>query len=183
MLRTALILFAFGALVGNVYNSFHAFSGTIPITAVHSNPLLDWRSYLLFGFAGLSIGMLTLLFDRLRKKTNASSWPKAIGAIALLGVFYLFSACTFLSNTAIFIILLFGFMLSWALYDKSGDAILAAMLVAIVGSAAEIAQVHYESYQYARPEVLGVTYWLPLLYCIASITTGQLARASVSASK
>ena len=181
MLRTAFILSLFGALIGNAYNSLHAFSGTIPVTVVHTNPLLDWQSYLLFGFAGLTIGGLTLLIDKWRGKSNPVSWSSAISAIAFLGVFYLLSACMFLSNTVLFIILLSGFILSWALYDRSGDAILAALLVAIAGSTAEIAQVYYHCYYYARPQVLGVPYWLPLLYLIASITTGQLARASRSA--
>jgi hypothetical protein len=178
ILRTAVVLFLFGALLGNAYNSLHAYSGAIPITSIHTNPLIDWQSYLLFGFAGLSIGMLTLLFDhKLRKKAPAATWRNALGALALLGIFYVISACMFLSNATILLILIGGFLLSVWLYDRHGLALLAALIVAIIGTSAEILQVYFHSYYYARPEVMGVCWWLPLLYGIASITTGQLARA------
>jgi hypothetical protein len=176
--RTIAVLFLFGAIVGNGYNSLHAHLGTLPITASHPSPLTDWSSYLLFGFAAVGIGMLTLLFDhKLRKESRVTSWLNAIGALALLGMFYFLSACMFLSNTAIFIILAVGFVLSVLLYDRHGYALLAALLIAIIGTTAEVLQVYYHSYYYARPQIMGVTYWLPLLYGMSSITTGQLARA------
>ncbi|MCW3125466.1 MAG: hypothetical protein JWO03_1124 [Bacteroidetes bacterium] len=181
MWRTALALFLFGAIVGNGYNSLHAFMGAIPITDVHSNPLMDWSSYLLFGFAGVSIGMLTIFFDKnLRKESLVANWKNAIASMLLLGVFYFLSACMFISNSVILMILIGGFILSSLLFDRHGYAILAAVLVAIFGTAAEVLQVHYHSYYYARPEIFGVTYWLPFLYGISSITTGQLARALTS---
>ena len=180
MLRTILILFAFGALLGNGFNSMHAYSGTIPITPIHISPLLDWSSYLLFGFAGVSIGLLTLLFDRLGRVKPIVSWTKAIGALRLLGFFYLCSACMFLTNTMILLTLIFGAIVSLYLYDRSINAVAAAILVAIVGTSTEIYFVHSGMYYYSRPQVMGVTYWLPFLYVISSVTTGQLARASVS---
>jgi hypothetical protein len=178
MWRTALILFLFGALVGNAYNSFHAFSGTIPVTLIHINPLLDWSSYLLFGFAGLSIGLLTLFFDKIfKRKIPKVTALNVAGALLFLGLFYFSSACMFLSNTIIILILAIGFILSVILYDRSGTALLAAVIVAIVGTSAEMYFVHSGMYYYSRPQILGVAYWLPLLYGIASVTTGQLARA------
>jgi hypothetical protein len=180
MWRTILILFVFGALVGNGFNSLHAYSGTLPITPIHISPLLDWSSYLLFGFAGVSIGLLTLLFDKVRNHKPAVTWAKAAGALALLGVFYLCSACMFLSNTLILVILICGSALSLFLYDRSISAILAVVLVAIAGTGAEMYFVHSGMYYYARPQVMGVTFWLPFLYAISSVTTGQLARATVS---
>ena len=180
MWRTILILFAFGALLGNGFNSMHAFSGTIPITPIHISPLLDWTSYLLFGFAGVSIGLVTLLFDRLGRVKPVVSWTKALGALALLGFFYLCSACMFLSNTVILVTLIFGSIVLLYMYDHSINAIIAAILIAIVGTSAEIYFVHSGMYYYARQEVMGVTYWLPFLYVISSVTTGQLARATVS---
>ena len=86
----------------------------------------------------------------------------------------------FLPNTLIFFVLAGGFILSVFLYDRSGYALLAALLVAIAGTTAEVLQVYYHLYYYARPQVMGVTYWLPLLYGLSSITTGQLARALAS---
>jgi hypothetical protein len=184
MFRTIVILFLFGTLLGNAFNSFHAFSGTIPVTAVHINPLLDWSSYLLFGAASVSIGLLTLLFDKtLHKSLPVVTWPNALGALGLLGVFYLSSACIFLGNALILLILIFGFILAVLLYDRSLSALLAALLIAIVGTAAEIYFVHSGMYYYARPQIMGVTYWLPFLYGISSVATGQLARALASDSK
>jgi len=178
VMRTTAGLFLFGALGGNLYNSFHAFSGTIPVTPEHINPLLDWTSYLLFGFAGVAIGLVTIAFDRfLRKAGPQASWPNALSAVALLGVFYALSACIFLSNNLILLILIFGAALCWWLYDRSWQALLAAVLVAISGTAAEITMVHLNIYYYSRPQFMGVAYWLPFLYCIASVATGQLARA------
>ncbi|MFI5206149.1 MAG: hypothetical protein ACHQVK_04370, partial [Candidatus Paceibacterales bacterium] len=113
MLRTILALFIFGATIGNGYNSFHAYSGTIPITATHANPLLDWSSYLLFGFAGVGVGMVTIVLDKLfRKNLPTVTSLRAASAIIFLGVFYFSSACVFLSNTVILLILIFGFVLS-----------------------------------------------------------------------
>jgi hypothetical protein len=175
-MRTLLILFVFGALVGNLFNSFHAFSGTIPVTPTHLNPLLDWSSYVLFGFAGVFIGLVTIVFDKLRKDAPGSNWPKAIGACVLLGVFYFISACMFLSNDVILIILIFGFMFSVCLYDRSVFALMAALLVAIAGTAVEITLIDFKIYHYARPQVMGVALWLPFLYGIGSVATGQLAR-------
>lgn len=181
MLRTVIALFLFGAILGNGYNSLHAFMGAIPVTAIHTNPLLDWTSYLLFGFAGVSIGMLTLLFDRhLRKDSPEVLWQHALSSMLVLGVFYFLSACTFLTNTAILLIEIIGFVFCVWVYDRHGYAVIAAIIVAIIGTSAEVLQVHYQSYYYARPEVMGVTYWLPFLYAISSITTGQLARALAS---
>jgi hypothetical protein len=181
-MRTIIILFLFGALVGNGYNAFHAYSNTIPVTATHINPLLDWTSYLLFGFAAVAIGMLTIVFDKwLRGAVPYVSWRRAAGAIVFLGVFYFSSACIFLSNTVILFILIAGFVLCVALYDRSGTALLAAALVAIAGSLLEMFFVHSGMYYYARPQVLGVTWWLPFLYGIASVTTGQFARAVYTA--
>jgi energy-coupling factor transporter transmembrane protein EcfT len=101
---------------------------------------------------------------------------KALGGVGLLGVFYFLSACIFLSNNIILIILIFGFILAYLLYGQSRLALMAALLVAIAGTAAEISFVHVHWYYYSRPQIMGVTYWLPFLYGIASITTGQLAR-------
>jgi hypothetical protein len=177
-MRILIGLFLFGAIGGNLYNSFHAFSGTIPVTPEHINPLLDWTSYLLFGFAGVAIGLVTIVFDKiLRKEAPPVNWPAALGAVALLGVFYFVSACMFLSNTVILLILIFGFALSWWLYDRSWYALVAALLVALGGTAIEITLVHFNVYYYSRPQFMGVAYWLPFLYCIASVATGQLARA------
>ena len=177
-LRTILILFLFGAILGNAFNSMHAFSGAIPVTTVHSKPLVDWSSYLLFGFAGVSIGFLTLLFDRIFRKESQHTGPSnAISAMIMLGFFYFISACIFLSDTLIFFILTAGLILAMLLYDRHGLAFLAALIVAVIGTTAEIVQVNFHSYYYARPQIWGVTWWLPLLYGIASVTTGQLARA------
>jgi|GEM_PF-2776246 hypothetical protein len=177
-MRRIIGLFLFGAIGGNLYNSFHAFSGTIPVTPQHMNPLLDWTSYLLFGFAGVLIGLVTIAFDRfLRKTAPRPAWPNALGAVALLGVFYFISACMFLSNTVILIVLILGFALLWWLYDRTWYALLAALLVAAGGTAVEIILIHLNVYYYARPQFMGVAFWLPVLYCIASIATGQLARA------
>jgi hypothetical protein len=177
-LRIFIGLFLFGAIGGNLYNSFHAFSGTIPVTPTHINPLLDWTSYLLFGFAGVAIGMTTIVFDKfLRKTAPQPSWPNALSAVALLGVFYFLSACMFLANNAILLLLIFGFALIWWLYDRSWQALSAALLVAIAGTTVEITLVHFNVYYYSRPQFMGVAYWLPFLYCIASVATGQLARA------
>jgi hypothetical protein len=176
-MRTIVILFLFGALIGNAYNAFHAYSGTLPITPIHISPLLDWSSYLLFGLASVLIGMLTILFDRQSQETPQVSWQRAIGAIGLLGIFYFLSACIFLGNNTILLILIAGFVLFATLYDRSASAILAAVIVAVIGSSLEIFFVHSGMYYYARPQLFGVTYWLPLLYGIASIATGQLARA------
>ena len=171
-------LFILGALLGNACNSFHAFSGTIPVTPTHINPLLDWTSYLLFGFAGVAIGVVTLAFDKLfGRNVSSPGWLNAIGAGALLVVFYFISACMFLSNTAILLILILGFLLSWWMYDRTWLALLAALLVAIAGTTVEITLVHLDVYYYARPQFMGVTYWLPFLYGIANVATGQLARA------
>jgi hypothetical protein len=177
-MRRLIFLFIFGAFAGNLYNSFHAFSGTIPVTPTHINPLLDWTSYLLFGFAGMAIGLATILSDKfLRKNTPTASWPNAIGAGLFLGVFYFISACMFLSNTVILALLIFGFVLAVWFYDPSIYAVLTAAIVAIAGTAAEITMVHQNIYCYSRPQWLGVAYWLPFLYGIASIATGQIARA------
>ncbi len=176
-MRTIIGLFLLGAIGGNLYNSFHAFSGTIPVTPEHINPLLDWTSYLLFGFAGLIIGMVAIAFDKfLRDTAPQPGWPNALSAAALLGVFYFISACMFLSNSVILIILIFGAVLTWWLYDRTWQAILAALLVAAGGTAVEITLIHLNVYYYARPQFMGVAFWLPALYCIASIATGQLAR-------
>jgi hypothetical protein len=175
-MRTLLMLFVFGALIGNLFNSFHAFSGTIPVTPTHLNPLLDWSSYLLFGFAGVFIGLATIVFDKLRKDAPASNWPRAISACVLLGVFYFISACMFLSNNVISIILILGFLLSMWLYDRSVFALIAAFIVAIAGTAVEITLIDFKVYHYARPQVMGVAWWLPFLYGIGSIATSQLVR-------
>jgi hypothetical protein len=143
--------------------------------------LLDWSSYLLFGFAGLSIGMLNILIDYLFSNTPTMvSWTKALSGIGLLGIFYFTSACIFLSNNIILLILVFGFLLVFILYAPSGQALLAAVLVAIAGTSAEIYFVHTGMYYYSRPQFMGVTCWLPFLYGIASVTTGQFARLLAS---
>jgi hypothetical protein len=177
-LKTAVALFLFGAIVGNIFNSFHAFSGTIPVTPTHINPLLDWSSYLLFGFAGLSIGVVTLVHDKhLRNNPPGASWLNAIGACALLGVFYFISACMFLSNTTILIVLIAGFGLMLWIYDRSVFAISAAVIVAIGGTGIEIFFTNMNYYSYARPQFMGVTWWLPFLYGIGAVAAGQWARA------
>ncbi len=177
-MRTLLALFIFGAIIGNLYNSFHAFSGTIPVTPTHINPLLDWSSYLLFGFAGVAIGLATMICDKFfRKNPPSATWPNAIGAGLFLGIFYFISACMFLSNTIILIALIFGFILAWFIYDRSPYTLFTALIVAIAGTAAEITMVNQGVYCYSRPQLMGVAYWLPFLYGLASIATGQIARA------
>lgn len=177
LIRTILVLFVLGATFGNLFNSFHAFSGTIPVTPGHLNPLLDWSSYLLFGFAGLAIGSTTLFFDKVFGAPAAPSFKHALGACAMLGVFYFITACMFLSNWLILAVLVCGFALMVRIYDYTWRAVLAAVLVALAGTAAEICMVHAHVYYYSRPQFMGVAYWLPFLYGIASIATGQLARA------
>jgi MFS family permease len=178
-LRAALLLFALGATLGTALDAVHVHTATTRYT----DPLvfeMAWFVPLLFGGAGVAVGLSRPLFDRLlRRDGPAPGTPALLGGLALFIAAYVLSGTLPAGNVAKCAALGALAAASLLLFDRTGLGLLLACTTAVTGSAIEAAQIEAGIFSYLAPDRWGVPCWLPCLYACAQVAIGNLGRALI----
>jgi hypothetical protein len=176
------LLFACGAVLGSIFDGFHTFGGA---TAYPSPVLLRmaWWTPLLFGAAGLGIGLSHADLDRrLRRPPRPLSDRAVAGGLVYFGLFYFMSGFLPTANSARLALLALGFLVLWLLLDRSWQGLALAAMTAVIGCSVEVMLTGAGAFQHLRPDLLGIPAWLPALYMLASLAVGNLGRRLLGAS-
>lgn len=179
-LRAALLLFALGATLGTALDAVHVHTGTTS----YPDPFvlqMAWFVPLLFGAAGVAVGLGRPLFDRLLRRTDpAPARPALLGGLLLFIAAYVLSGTLPAGNLAKCAALGALAVASLALFDRTGLGLLLACTTAVSGSLIEALQIEHGIFRYTTPDRLGVPCWLPCLYACAQVAIGNLGRRLVA---
>lgn len=183
----ALILFAIGATAGSALDAIHTHSGTTVYTA----PIrwafdMAWWTPLLFGLAGLSIGISYPLMKRLRNLDCAPVHAPSRVAVAFFAFVGLYFVSGFLpaSNPVKLVVLVAGALALGATMARTKIAFALAAVAAVTGPVVEILLVSQNTFLHLQPDFAGIPMWLPALYAsgaFAFAAVGNLLSARLDA--
>ncbi|MDL1872308.1 hypothetical protein FBR05_08885 [Deltaproteobacteria bacterium PRO3] len=184
--QAALLLFLVGAVFGPVGDSFHVVSGT---TDYPPNLFqlyfwrLPWWVPLIFGAAGVAIGMSHPQMDRWLGAPPDRPGSRGIGAVifgvaAFLGIYAMTAFVPLKSGGPLDALIAASALAVWLLLDRTWQGVLLGMMTAVVGTVTEILLVRAGAFWYLPPKdaLFGVGSWLPWLYFSASVAVGNLGR-------
>jgi hypothetical protein len=173
-IRSSLILFFTGAVLGSIFDGFHTHSGT----TFYPHPWflkMAWWVPLLFGAATWAIGDSHVKMDRvLARDKRGMSGSRVIIGLFIFGIIYFNSG--FIHNSLKFYFTIGGALFLWLIFDRTWQGVLLGLLTGVAGSCVEITLTHFHFFQYTSPERWGIPYWLPFLYFGASVAVGNLGR-------
>ena len=175
-LRAAGKLFLLGMTLGSALDAIHTHTGTTAYTTPVAFRAAWWVP-IEFGLAGVAVGLGRRLVERsFRAETPAPPAPRLL--LGLVFFIAAFASSGLLSRHPAVACAVLGalFAAAWILCDRTGIGLLAAALTAATGVAVEVALVRGGLFHYTEPGVLGVSYWLPLLYGTAAIGIGNLGK-------
>lgn len=176
MLITILFLFLAGGILGAVFDGFHTHSGTTYYPHIWIF-MMAWWVPLLFGSAGVSVGLSHLHLDlHLKRKPYTGTWLQVTVGILAFGAIYFASGFLPASNLEKFVVLGLASVGLWYVFDRTWQGFLQAIPTALVGCTIEILLIHFGKFYYNNPDFLGIPAWLPFLYLSASVSVGNLAR-------
>eukprot|EP00879_Flechtneria_rotunda_P019077 GHRR01020029.1.p1 GENE.GHRR01020029.1~~GHRR01020029.1.p1 ORF type:complete len:315 (+),score=64.10 GHRR01020029.1:533-1477(+) len=211
--RQAVCMFASGAVLGPFCDGLHSQNDVLH----YKNPSIQlnlvsgnfhwsfetcWWVPLLFGVAGLILGVSVPVLDRIaagqwqhqgQPDCSATgpvpdpSWQTVLVSVSLFVTQYWLSGILEqptlgqnLGNTSIPIldtILASYALLNWALFDRTKQGIGMAALTAVCGPAIEMFLISKIGlYHYSHPVVLGVPTWIPWVYYCGGPAVGNLGR-------
>lgn len=180
-LKLSLILFLIGAILGPTMDGFHTHSDTLFYPHVWML-MMDWWVPLLFGAAGIAVGLSHLDLDRrLNKSYPDLTWIHVAFAVASFAAIYFISGFLKIDETRKLVLLYTLAFLVWYIYDKTYSGFILAIVTSLIGSFVEGSLISMDWFYYTRPDFFGVPYWLPALYIAASVSVGNLARKINSA--
>jgi hypothetical protein len=173
-------LFGFGAVVGSALDAFHTHSGT----TVYARPWLFQMSVwtpLIFGLAGLSVGLSYPLAERLtgRRPGRRLSWAEVSAGFAVFAGLYAVSGYLPASSAVKLVVLLVGAAWLFAWLARTWLALGMAVLTAVIGPLVEALLVHTGFFTYREPDLLGVAMWLPALYACGSLAFGAVGEKAM----
>jgi len=173
----AALLFGFGAVVGSGLDALHTNSGTTVYASPWVFAMSVWTP-LIFGLAGLSVGLSYPLAERLtgRRPGRPLSWVEVGAGFAAFAGLYATSGYLPASNAAKLVVLLVGAAVLFAWLARTALALAMAVLTAVIGPLVEAALVHTGFFVYREADVLGVAMWLPALYASGSIAFGAVGQ-------
>jgi hypothetical protein len=171
----AALLFGFGAVAGSALDALHTHSGT----TAYARPgwyLMSAGTPLIFGLAGLSVGLSYPLAERLtgRRACRRLTWAEATAGFAVFAGLYAASAYLPASGAVKLVVLLVGAAGLFAGLARTTLALVLAVLTAVLGPLVEALLVHTGFFAYREPELLGVAMWLPALYLCGSLAFGAV---------
>jgi hypothetical protein len=157
-------------------DAFHTHSGTLYYPHVWLF-MMDWWVPLLFGVAGVAVGMSHLDLDqRLGKAYPELTWVHVAFGMGSFAVIYFISGFLNIDDTRKTVLLCTLAFLVWYIYDKTYSGFLLALVTAAIGTFVEISLIRSHWFFYTNPDFFGVPYWLPALYVAASVAVGNFAR-------
>ncbi len=173
--RILLWLFLAGATLGTALDTFHVASG-VERYVVPALFGVAWWVPLLFGGAAVAIGYSHPLLDPLLHHRRFRSLVSSLLGLAWLPLAYLVSASFFdaLTKTLLIALIYCNF---WLLAGGGWQNLVFSLVTAITGTLIEMILVAAGAFTYLHPDLLGVPYWLPLLYACASLAVGDLGRS------
>jgi hypothetical protein len=174
--RTAAILFVGGGVLLSICDAFHTRSGTTAYARVWALGMAWWTFPVFGGFVALA----GLAYARLRANDARPAAPLTAAAVVAFVALYAASAWLPGGNTAKLIVLFGGAVLLWGALDRTPRGALLAFGVAVIGTLGEIMLIAQGAFSYARPDVLGVPVWLPMLYAAGATALGHAAAAIVA---
>jgi hypothetical protein len=169
-------LFLLGAILGTGLDAFHAYSSI----ERYAMPVLfgvAWWVPLLFGTAALTIGYSHPIVDPLLQHSRPP--PRlliSLGELTWLVLAYLVSA-TVLDSPAKLGLLFVLYLNFWLLAGHTWQNFLLSIVTAITGTLVEMLLVAAGAFRYLHPDFIGVPFWLPCIYFIASLAVGDLGRS------
>lgn len=182
-LRAALLLFALGATLGTALDAVHVHTATTR----YADPLvyeMAWFVPLLFGAAGVAVGLGRPVFERLLRRDAPApatpATPALLGALTLFIAAYVLSGVLPASNSTKCAALGALAAASLALFDRTWLGLALAGTTAATGSAIEALQIQAGIFRYLDPDRWGVPCWLPCLYACAQVAIGNLGRRLVA---
>lgn len=181
-LRSALVLFAVGALGGLAGDQAHVASGATRYID-HSLPFV-WRSELWFPVAvGLGTVALADLRQRLAPALRGFDLREAVLAIASVLAIYAVTAVLTdeASGSAVLLVAMLAAVVA-ARFADGWPALACGLIAAIVGPALEIAVVKADIAAYGAnvDDLFGVPLWLPALYFAFGVVVARLAEMADS---
>jgi hypothetical protein len=171
------LLFGFGAVVGSGLDALHTHSGSIVYARPWVFAMSAWTP-LIFGLAGLSVGLSYPLAQRLtgRRPGRRLSWGEVCAGFAAFAGLYAMSGYLPASNAVKLVVLVTGAAALFVWLARTGVALGLAVGTAVIGPLVEAALVHAGLFGYREPDVLGVAMWLPALYACGSIAFGAVGQ-------
>jgi hypothetical protein len=173
----AVLLFAFGAVVGSGLDGLHTHSGTIAYASPWVFMMSPWTP-VIFGLAGLLVGLSYPLAERLtgRRPGRRLSWVEVSAGFATFTALYAMSGYLPASNAVKLVVLLVGAAGLFAWLARTALALALAVLTALIGPLVEVAFVRAGLFGYREPDGLGVAMWLPALYACGSLAFGAVGQ-------
>ena len=173
--RTALWLLFLGATVGAALDGLHTFSGATWYAAPQFLRSVWWCPPL-FAFAGLSIGMGRLMNARVLKHDVVAPTGRAV-AITMVLFIVGYGLSGFLPAAWWVKALVLGiFFLVCLAFDFTAPTLLNAAGAALGGLVVEHLLTSYGLFFHRDTQLWGVAGWLPVLYALAAVSVGLLAR-------
>ena len=172
-MRAAAILFVGGGVLLSICDAFHTRSGTTAYARVWALGMAWWT----FPLFGAFVALAGLGYARLRANDARPAAPLRAVAVAAFVALYAASAWLPGGNVAKLFVLFAGAASLWGALDRTSRGALLAFGVAVIGTLGEIALIEQGAYSYARPDVLGVPMWLPMLYAAGATALGHAAAA------
>ena len=171
-LRASAVLALAGATLGFLLDAIHTHTGT----TAYTRPVFfeaAWWVPPLFAFAGLAIGLARPLWERLLRRPSPAPAASTV-ALAMGGFILAYALSGVLPGEWPLRALALGalFLASYLAFDRSGLGLFLAASTAVLGTAAEMAQIHLGLFRYLHPSLDVVAAWLPLLYANAAVGVG-----------
>lgn len=177
--RVILWLFLLGALLGTILDALQVYAGIEHYAA----PIWfgqAWWVPLLFGSAAMAIGYSHSQVDHLlAHRPMPHSLLASTGELTWLVLAYLITLIPIYSLAKVGLLLLV-YLNFWLLAGRSWQNLLLSFVTAITGTLIEMILIAAGAFSYAHADMLGVPFWLPCLYAIASLAVGDLGRSLLS---
>lgn len=173
-------LFLLGAVTGTALDALHVHSDV----ERYPSPFLfgvAWWVPLLFGAAAVAIGVSHALVDPLLRQYRSPPLINSFAELAWLVLAYLISAGSLdrLTKTGLLLLIYMNF---WMLAGHAWQNLVLSFVTAVTGTLIEMILVSAGAFVHLHPDLLGVPYWLPCMYAIASLAVGDVGRSLVRTS-
>lgn len=177
------VLIAVGAIIGTLLDGSHTHTHIIE----YANPLFwmaTWWTPLVFANGSLMTGLSRPLAEKLLGKFSPKqAWGSVIACNGFFYLSYIFSAYLVLTDGGKTIVLAILWLVIWVLFDRTLLAVGLSLVTAIIGPLFEIFLSSLGVFRYVQPDLFTINSWLPVLYAIASLASGQLGKALVFGTK
>lgn len=190
---TAAILFGVSAPLGMFLDNLHGQFGVlfyeqrgIPLSlTIGDFGFLKTALWvpILFGFAGIVMSLLAIIFDKQFKTAHDvahPSWTKTIASISVFSFQYFLSGLLDYNHVAslyIHAILAVFAVVGFYLFDGSQAGFLLALATTIAGPVVEVLLINVpQLYHYTNADWMGICSWIPWVYFLGAPAVGNLTR-------